>query len=114
MIYRQKGGGQAALSEYISYRAIMNLQNAFSGEFFSDHSRTEVWMLKFVLDYLILVLLGEPSGMQLVSMRFVAEAFDIPSAFSESLEIIVDGTESNACFFTGLLKSFLSLQGRTN
>jgi len=47
-------------------------------------------------------------------MRFVAEAFDIPSAFSESLEIIVDGTEWNACLFTGFLRGFLALQDRTN
>ena len=52
--------------------------------------------------------------MRLVSMRFVPEAFDIPAAFSESLEIIIDGAEWNACFFTGLLRVFLALQDRTN
>ncbi len=47
-------------------------------------------------------------------MRSVAEAFDILSAFSESLEIIVDGAERNACFFTCLPRGFLALQDRTN
>ena len=94
MTCRQKRGGQTTLFEYIGYRAIVDLQNVFSVEFFSDHSRTEVGMLELVLGYFILVLLCEPSGMRLVSMRFIAEAFDIPSAFSESLEIVVDGALS--------------------
>jgi len=43
-------------------------------------------------------------------MRFVSQTLNIPAAVTESLEIIVDGTEWDACFFTDLLRGFLALQ----
>jgi hypothetical protein len=48
------------------------------------------------------------------SMRPVIEAFDSPSAFSESLEVIVDSAEWNIFFHTDLLRGFLALQYRTD
>lgn len=63
MTCREKGGSQSTVSEYIGYRAIMDFQNAFFGECFSHLPGTEMGMLKFVLEYLSLVLQCEPSGM---------------------------------------------------
>ncbi len=63
MIYREKGGSQAALFENIDYCAIMGLQNAFLSKCFSDPSGTQVRIMEFILDYFILVFLCESLGM---------------------------------------------------
>ena len=44
-------------SEDINYRAIMDQQNPFLSEYFSDLAGTQMGMLDFVLDNLILVFL---------------------------------------------------------
>jgi hypothetical protein len=62
MTYRQKGGSQAALFEYIGHCAVTYLHDPFLRESFSDLSGTAVGMLKLILNYLIPVLLCEPSG----------------------------------------------------
>ena len=71
------------LSEDVDYCPIMDLQNAFLGESFSDLPGTEVGMLKFVLDYFVPVLSCKPLGMRVDSMRLVFQIFDISATFSE-------------------------------
>ena len=71
-------------------------------------------ILESVLNYFVLIFLCQPFGMRMDSMRSVIEAFDSPSAFSESLEVIVDSAEWNICFHTDLLRGFLTLQYRTD
>jgi hypothetical protein len=57
MIYREKGGSQTTLFEYIDYCAIMDLQNSFPNQGFSDLPGTEMGMLELVLDHFALVFL---------------------------------------------------------
>jgi hypothetical protein len=58
------------LFENIDYCAIVDLQNAFLGESFSDLPGTEVGMLEFVLYHFALIFWCEPFGMGMVSMGF--------------------------------------------
>ena len=80
---REKGGGQSTFSEYIGYRPVMDLENAFLGKRFSDLSGTEVRVLKFVLSYLVLIFSCKPFGMGVDSMRFVFQTFDVSATFPE-------------------------------
>jgi len=83
MTCREKGGSQSTFSEYIGYRPIMDLENAFMGESSSNLPGTEVAMLKFVLDHFVPVFSCKPLGMRVDSMRLVFQTFDISATFSE-------------------------------
>jgi len=111
---REKGGSQTMFSEYIAYRAVMELQNTFLGECFSNLSGTEVGMMEFVVDHFILIFSREPSGIRVDSVRLISETSHIPAFFSKSLEVAIDSAKGNIYLFANLLWGFLMLQDRTD
>ncbi len=68
----------------------------------------------FVLDHFAFVFSCESFGMRVDSMELIFQALDVSVTFSESLEIMVDGTDWKAFFFADLLRSLLALQDRTD
>jgi hypothetical protein len=114
MIYREKGGSQAAFSENAGNRAIVDLQNAFLSKCRSDLPGTVVWVLEFILNYFVLIFSCESSRMRVNSMGLVFQALDISVAIAESLEVTVYPAEWNALFFADFLGLFLTFQDGTD
>ena len=81
------------LFEDVDHCAIVDLQNAFLGKSFSDLPGTEVGMLELVLYHFVLIFWCEPFGMQLVSMRFVCQAFNVSAPLPKSFEVTIYSAE---------------------
>ena len=81
------------LFEDIDYCAIVDMQNAFLGESASDLPGTEVGMLELVLYHFVLIFWCEQFGMQLVSMRFICQAFNVSVTRAKSFEVTIYSAE---------------------